>query len=68
MWARSHDGGGHAAVPRHVVVHAAQDVIDPLPRSRGAARAAPGAFDGDEAAVITVLADGYPWRKLLQAV
>ena len=47
------------AAPHRDVVHAAQDIIDPLPQGRGAAQAASGALDGDEAAVIVVLVGGH---------
>ena len=57
-----HDGVGDVAAPHRDVVHAAQNIIDPLPQDRGAAQAAPGALDGDEAAVIVVLVGGHQGR------
>ena len=58
------EGVGHAAVPHRYVVHAAQDIIDLRAQGRDAAQAAPGALDGDEAAVIVVLVGGHPWPRL----
>ena len=40
----------------------AQDIVDPLTRGRDTAQAAPGALDGDEAAV--VLVGGRTWARL----